>query len=101
MQFGGGDCIKRNIIIGSILVLMIFILVGCMVSCGQSKNENQTEVKTEDVVISNPTGRYMCDDAIVILSNNGYRCTNTSMEYDEESGKYICVIEFKKIIEND
>lgn len=97
MQFGGGDCIKRSIIIGSILVLMIFILVGCMVSCGQSKNEN----RTEDVVISNPTGRYMCDDAIVILSNNGYRCTNTSMEYDEESGKYICVIEFKKIIEND
>lgn len=83
---------------------MILLLVGC----SQTSNKNK-EVKIEDVVINNPNDTYYIkapdkkmypsDDAILITAYNSYKCVNTSMEYDEESGKYICIIEFKKIIE--
>lgn len=83
---------------------MILLLVGC----SQTSHENK-EVKIEDVVINNPNNTYYIktqdekmypsDDAILITAYNSYKCVNTSMKYDEESGKYICVIEFKKNIE--
>lgn len=104
-EFGGGDYIKKKITVG-VLVLTILSLV----SCGKIPKENKEEIKIEDVRITNPDTTYYTirdgvsfpsSDAILICGYNEYRCINTTMEYDEDSGKYICVIEFKKIIDND
>lgn len=107
-EFGGGDYIKKKIVV-SVLILTILSLVGCG-TIPREANKNKTEVKIEDVRITNPDTTYYtirdgvsfpCDDAILICGYNEYKCINTTMEYDEESGKYICVIEFKKIIDKD
>ena len=82
-----------------------------LVGCGQIPRENKTDVKPDDIIISNPDTTYYTktedktlypsSDAIVICGYNEYKCINTSIKNDEESGKYICVIEFNKIIDND
>lgn len=87
------------------LILMISSLVGC----GKiPKENNNEEAKNEDVMVTNPDTTYYtrrgdtlypCNDAILLCGYNEYRCINTSTEYDEESGKYICIVEFKKIID--
>lgn len=91
-----------------VLILTILSLVGCGTIPGEANEK--TEVNIEDVIITNPDTTYYticegvsfpCDDTILICGYNEYRCINTSMEYNEESGKYTCVIEFKKIIDND
>ena len=86
---------------------MILLLSGC----GQIPRENKTEVKPDNIIISNPNTTYYTktedntlyssSDAIVICGYNEYKCINTSIEYNEESGKYICIVEFNKIIAND
>lgn len=106
-EFEGGDYIKRKIMVG-VLILTILSLIGCG-TIPREANE-KTEVKIEDVIITNPDTTYYtiregvpfsCDDTILICGYNEYRCINTSMEYNEEYGKYTCVIEFKKIVDND
>lgn len=93
----------------NVLILTILSLVGCG-TIPREANENKTEVKIEDVRITNPDTTYYAirdgvsfpsDDVILICGYNEYKCINTTMKYDEESGKYICVIEFKKIIDKD
>lgn len=77
--------------------------------CGQTPRENKIEIRPDNIIVSNPDTTYYTktedgtlyssSDAIVVCGYNKYKCINTSIEYDEESGKYICVVEFKKIIE--
>ena len=81
-----------------------------LAGCGQKPRENKTEVIVDDIIITNPNPAYYTrqdntlypsNDALVICGYNEYKCINATMEYDEESGKYICIIEFKKIIDNE
>lgn len=86
------------------IIATIFTLTGC-----GSKEDNKEVLKVEDVFVSQPDGTYYrkdsngnihsSDDAILISSYNDYQCISTNTEFDEETGKYTCTIEFKKIIE--
>lgn len=97
---------KKRIIVISMIIATIFTLVGCSDS---GKEDNQEILKVEDVFISQPNNTYCrkdsngtlhsSDDAILISSYNDYQCISTNTEFDEETGKYTCTVEFKKIIE--
>lgn len=79
----------------------IIPLILSLVGCGNSKKTKIEEVEVKDIEIVQATNYLGCDDAIVSKSYNGYQCVDTFIEYDEESGTYICAIKFKKIISNE
>lgn len=95
---------KKRIIVMSMIIATIFTLVGC-----GNKEDNKEVLKVEDVFISQPDNTYYrkdkngnlhsSNDAILISTYNDYQCVDTNIEFDEETGKYTCTIEFKKIIE--
>ena len=91
-EFGGGENTKKKILICSIIC--IFLLLS---GCGSKQKDNKIE-EIEDIRISQQNNYIDCDDAILIKGFNDYQCVDTSLSYNEETGVYQCVIEFKKII---
>lgn len=93
---------RKKILIAFMFIVTLMHLVGC-------GNKDREDVKLKDVIIRPSTfthyqedknGKaHVCDDAILVCGFNGYECVDAKIEYDEETGKYTCTIEFKRIIE--
>lgn len=71
-----------------LLVLMFFIM--CLTGCGRRQ-----EIKDRlnaDITVEDRTGDYIYEQTITMFLNNGYRCVDSNVEFDEETNQYTVMI---------
>lgn len=95
---------KRIIYLLSMIAIML-----PLTGCGGGEDKKTEESKISDIKLIQSGNSYMTKDdsgkihhskdEISVRSFNNYQCIDTKIEYDAESDRYICIIEFGQVIE--
>ena len=81
----------------SVIVLIIVFMIVCCSGCNK-KEGNLKNKLSKDVYIQDRTNEYFHEQTITISSNNGYRCIDLDVDFNEEDGQYVVVIKYRQPI---
>lgn len=78
---------KKSLIIALFTALIIICCAGC------TQNPELDERLDQDVFIEDRTSSYFYEQTIVVPMNNGYRCVNSNIEFNEDTNQYTVIIQ--------
>ncbi len=87
------------------ITLFVVFMIACCTGCNQKEeNKKMSELEkklSKDIHIEDRTDMYFHEQTITVSSNNGYKCIDSDVDFNEEEKQYTITIKFGIPIDKD